>query len=203
MIESSRKLALAGAEFFICPANTNHVVFERVRDAVVIPWLHIASVVGERAANLGCKRTLLLGTRTLMQSKVYDPFFDAKGIELRLPEAAEQEEVNRMIYDELVRGKVVASSKTYVERLIDRYADQQQCDSVVLGCTELPLLVPDVKGSLSVLDSTRLVAHGAIGFSLGMSLGEVERLITNRGTTERPAAVCGIGNFRGGRSRSS
>lgn len=181
MIELSRKLALSGAEFFICPANTNHIVFSRVRDEVIIPWVHIASVVADRAADLKCKRALLLGTKPLMQSPVYNPFFEARNIELRLPRIDEQNEIFRIIYEELIRGAVLSSSRNFIELLIRKYVSQEECDAVIFGCTELPLLLGQTE--VPILDSTQLVAHGAIAFSLGMTLLEVENVIAMKGTT--------------------
>ncbi|MFN8389222.1 MAG: amino acid racemase [Bdellovibrionota bacterium] len=177
MIESSQKLKLAGAEFFICPANTNHVVFERVQDRIYLPWLHIAEVVAERARDLGCGRALLLGTKTLMRSDVYRPFLDAQGVELVLPEAEEQDELNRIIYDELVRGMVVPSSKAFVERTIERSTREQGSDSVILGCTELPMLDVRLNPDVQILDSTRLLARGAVALSVGMTRRECEALV--------------------------
>jgi len=184
MIESSAKLASAGAEFFICPANTNHIVFDSVQNSLALPWLHIAEVVAEQANNVGCKRTLLLGTQALMQGGVYSPFFAARNIELHLPEEVEQEKLNRLIYEELVHGNVVDSSRNFVERLIEAHVTKHQCDSVILGCTELPLLLEDFSPGMTILDSTRLIAHGAIALSIGLSLSEVERLITNKSSGE-------------------
>ena len=179
IIESSQKLASAGAEFFICPSNTNHVVYDRVQAALAIPWLHIASTVAERAFDLRCKRALLLGTKTLMNSSVYSPFLSFREIELRIPNNTEQEELNRLIYEELVAGRVITSSKVFVESLISKYIKAEQADSVILGCTELPMLIKKSDMGVTILDSTRLVAHGAIAYSLGLSLFEVERLISD------------------------
>jgi len=190
IVESSAKLASVGAKFFICPANTNHVVFDRAQSALAIPWLHIADIVATRAAELGCKRTLLLGTQTLMRSTVYPPFFSARNIELHLPEKSEQEDLNRIIYEELVRGRVTETSRNFVERLIKDSIIRHRCDSVILGCTELPLLLEGSSADVAVLDSTRLIAHGAIASSVGLSLSEVERLITIKSSGEP-----GRGNF--------
>lgn len=173
LLESSRKLAAAGAEFFICPANTNHIAYETVCTKVAIPWLHIAAVVGEYGNHRGCERSLLLGTKSLVTSDVYPRYFSTQGIEVVLPLEQEQEEVFRIIYEELVRGAIRPESKSYVASLIRKYAAEQKCDSVVLGCTELPLLISESDCDITVLDSTRILAWGAVAKSLGISLEKV------------------------------
>ncbi len=175
LVESSQKLAASGAEFFICPANTNHIVYDKVLSQIAIPWLHIAEIVAERAASQGCKTSLLLGTKTLMQSDVYPHYFDRANISIELPQSEEQELLNTIIYKELVRGVVTDSSRETVRKIIDRYLSSG-CDSVILGCTELPILVSELPQGATLLDSTRLVAKGAVAYSLGKRLSEIDFL---------------------------
>ena len=170
MVRSSQKLASVGAAFFICPANTNHIVCDEVRDRVAIPWLHIAEIVVQEALRHQCKRTLVLGTQFLMQSEVYSSRFSPEGIETVVPNPDEQQMLHRIIYNELVPGLILPASKAAIHALIREYQKTHNCDSVVLACTELPLLLDSTEIEIVALDSTRLVAQGAVAYSLGMQL---------------------------------
>lgn len=173
MIASSKKLAAAGAGFFVCPANTNHVAFDRCQNEVAVPWIHIADVVAEEASRRSCKRSLVLGTRTLVESSIYPNFFSRAGIEVVIPGHNDKDWLHGVIYNELIRGVVRRETKENIQRLIDRYMRNQGCDSVILGCTELPLVVNQDAIEAVVLDSTRILALGAVARSLGISLGDL------------------------------
>jgi aspartate racemase len=154
MLASARKLASAGAQFLICPDNTIHQALAYVVPRSPLPWLHIAEVVAAEAAARGFKRLGLTGTRWLMEGPVYPPA-------LLRPSAAERDELNRIIMDELVCGVFRPQALACLQRVIARMKEQG-CDAVVLGCTELPLLVDDSTSPLPTLDSTRLLARAAI-----------------------------------------
>ncbi|HET6263630.1 MAG TPA: amino acid racemase [Usitatibacter sp.] len=161
MLGSAAKLAGAGADFLICPDNTIHQAFAHVAPRSPLPWLHIAEVVALEARARGFRRLGLLGTRYLVDSDVYPEKLSALGIEYLRPEAAEREEVNRIIFDELVYGVFKPEALAHHQRVIARMK-QAGCDAVVLGCTEIPLLVSDATSSLPTLDSTRLLAGAAL-----------------------------------------
>jgi aspartate racemase len=161
MLGSAAKLAGAGADFLICPDNTIHQAFAHVAPRSPRPWLHIAEVVALEARARGFRRLGLLGTRYLVDSDVYPEKLSALGIEYLRPEAAEREEVNRIIFDELVYGVFKPEALAHHQRVIARMK-QAGCDAVVLGCTEIPLLVSDATSSLPTLDSTRLLARAAL-----------------------------------------
>lgn len=161
MLRSGEALARAGADFLICAANTPHQGLDRVRDRSPLPWLHIAEVVLDEALRRGLKRLLLLGTRPLMLGPVYPPHARARGIELVLPEEAERDEIQRNIFEELVHGRLEPSTRRSYIELVERSAGSG-CDGVILGCTEIPLIVTEDDLCLPALDSTRLLAAAAV-----------------------------------------
>lgn len=161
MLASAEKLAKAGADFVICPDNTIHEAFDEVAGKSPIPWLHIAEVVADEAARKGYKKLGLLGTNYLMEGPVYPPKLSARGIECETPEPDERRAINEIIFDQLVKGQFTDESRLYFARVIDRLR-VKGCDAVVLGCTEIPLLVTQESSSLPILDSTRLLARAAL-----------------------------------------
>ncbi len=160
MLSSANKLLASGADFLICPDNTIHqaLPYIAVRS---LPWLHIAEVVAEEAAARAFRRVGLTGTRYLIQSEVYPEKLAARGLEFVRPNSAEREEINRIIMDELVCGTFTPAAVTYFQTVISRMKDAG-CDAVVLGCTEIPLLMNDANSPLPTLDSTRLLARAAL-----------------------------------------
>jgi aspartate racemase len=161
MLSSADKLAKAGADFLICPDNTIHQAFSYVELRSPLPWLHIAEVVAEEASRRGFHRLGLTGTRWLMESEVYPQKLTARGLEYLRPDLAEREEINRIIMDELVYGIFKPESVAYFQQVITRLQDQG-CGAVILGCTEIPLILSDANSPLPVLDSTRLLARAAL-----------------------------------------
>jgi aspartate racemase len=161
MLASAHKLAQAGADFAICPDNTCHNAFDLVAARSPIPWLHIAEEVAAEARRRGFQRLGVLGTCFLMEGPVYDAKLDAAGIGHVIPEVEDRERINRIIFDELIRGQFTAQSNRYFTEAIGRLKDRG-CDAVVLGCTEIPLIVTRENSPLPVLDSTRLLARGAL-----------------------------------------
>jgi len=154
MLGSARKLAAMGADFLICPDNTLHQALPYVAPRSPLPWLHIAEVVAAEAAARGYRRVGLTGTRWLMEGPVY-----AK--ELVRPDEAEREEINRIIMDELVCGVFKPAAVEYFQQVIEKMK-RARCDAVVLGCTEIPLIISDANSPLPTLDSTRLLARAAL-----------------------------------------
>jgi aspartate racemase len=154
MLASAEKLARIGADFLICPDNTLHAALPRVLPRSPRPWLHIAAEVAKQAAQRGYRRLGLTGTRWLVESDVYPADYVR-------PDRAEREEINRIIMDELVCGVFKPESVAYFEQVMRRMK-QQGCDAVVLGCTEIPLIMSDANSPLPTLDSTRLLARAAL-----------------------------------------
>ena len=161
MLSSAEKLAKAGADFLICPDNTIHQVFDLVKHRSPRPWLHIAEEVAHEAKRSHYKRLGVLGTRYLMEGPVYPEKLEAAGLEHRIPGAKEREKINQIIFDELVNAQFTSRSLAYFREVIRGLADEG-CDAVVLGCTEIPLLVTTETSPLPLLDSTRLLARAAL-----------------------------------------
>ena len=161
MLSSAGKLAAIGAELLICPDNTIHQAFPWVEPRSPLPWLHIAEVVAAEAAARGYRRLALTGTRWLVDSEVYPEKLAAHGLEWVRPDPAEREEIHRIIMDELVYGRFEPAAVAALQRIVGRLAGEG-CDAVVLGCTEIPLVLDDTTSPLPTLDSTRLLARAAL-----------------------------------------
>jgi aspartate racemase len=161
MLTSARKLAQIGVDFLICPDNTIHKALPYVQSRSPVPWLHIAEVVAARAVELGFSHLGLTGTRWLVDSDVYPQKLEARGLTYVRPSSAERDELNRIIMDELVYGIFKPEAIEFHQRVIGRMKDQG-CDAVVLGCTEIPLIMDNTNSPLPTLDSTRLLARAAL-----------------------------------------
>lgn len=161
MLDSARKLADIGARFLICPDNTIHQAVPFIADRLPRPLLHIAEVVAAEAAKRKVRKVALTGTRYLVESDVYPQALSAQGIEFLRPDAPEREEINRIIFDELVYGVFKPEAVQYFQRVIQGLA-LEGCDAVILGCTEIPLIMNDQTSPLPTLDSTRLLARAAL-----------------------------------------
>ena len=161
MLRSAERLAKAGADFLICPDNTIHQAFDMVEHRSPRPWLHIAREVGAEAKARGYRRLAVTGTKYLMEGPVYREALKSAGIEHRVPGPEQRQRINQIIFDELVNGQFLPRSLAYFVEVIRRMKDEG-CDAVVLGCTEIPLLVTEEASPLPVLDSTRLLARAAV-----------------------------------------
>jgi aspartate racemase len=172
LLASVHKVAQAGADFAICPDNTYHQAIDLIRPRSPIPWLHIAEVVAEGAHRLGYSRLGILGTKYLMEGPVYraalsEPGAVATGPNRRptftliTPDEADRERINEIIFKELVNGIFAEGSRLYLNEVAAKLKERR-CDAVVLGCTELPLIVRPDDTPLPTLDSTRLLARAAL-----------------------------------------
>ncbi len=161
MLASAEKLAAAGADFVICPDNTIHQAFDLVAPRSPLPWLHIAEVVTDEAVGRGFRRLALTGTKWLVDSSVYPEKLAARGLAFERPDPDERVEIDRIIMAELVNGIFRPEAVVTIQKTIARLADAG-CDAVILGCTELPLIIDDTNSRLPTLDSTRLLARAAL-----------------------------------------
>lgn len=161
MLGSARKLATIGADFVICPDNTIHQALPHIEARLPIPWLHIAEAVAAEAAARGFRRIGLTGTQWLVDSEVYPQKLAARGLDYVRPDPAERAGINRFIMDELVKGVRSPEAIAYHQKVIGGLK-QKGCDAVVLGCTEIPLIIDDGNSPLPTLDSTRLLARAAL-----------------------------------------
>lgn len=169
MLSSARKLASIGAQFAICPDNTIHQALDLVVPESPIPWLHIAEAVGAEAHRRGLKTLAITGTRYLMTGPVYPAALRRFGLDCRIPEAPDRERIDTIIFKELVNGVFREESRLYFNEVIGAMK-ARGCDGVVLGCTEIPLLVNPADCPLPTLDSTRLLARAALRDALELPL---------------------------------
>src|SRR5712691_3437722 len=161
LLKSANILVRAGAGLLICPDNTLHQALDLVREQSPAQWLHIAEEVAAVAATRHFERLGILGTRYLMEGPVYPEKLAARGIASEIPEAHERERINTIIFDELVYGRFEESSRRYFQGVIEALG-ARGCDAVVLGCTEIPLLVSEAESPLPAIDSTRTLARAAL-----------------------------------------
>lgn len=161
LLESAAKVARAGADFIISPCNSAHEAFEFVRSRSPIPWLHIAEVVGDAAVSRGQSKLGILGSRFLMEGSVYREVLSQRGIKAVIPETNERETINRFILTELVNGILRDSTRDYFRSVVSHLSDNG-CDGVVMGCTEIPLILSQDDVEVPLLDSTRLLAKAAL-----------------------------------------
>ena len=161
MLSSASKLAKSGADFLICPDNTIHRSLPYVAARSPLPWMHVAEVVAAQAVERGFRRLGLTGTRWLVESEIYPEKLAARGVQYARPSVPEREEINRIIMDELVYGVFKPEAVACLQGVIGRLKEEG-CDAVVLGCTEIPLIMSDSNSPLPTLDSTRLLARAAL-----------------------------------------
>jgi aspartate racemase len=161
LAESAHKVAQAGAAFAICPDNTYHRAFRYLIPKSPIPWIHIAAAVAAEASRSGYERLGILGTKYLMEGGVYPDALDEFNIESEIPDEDDRERINEIIFKELVNGLCPERSRLYFNEVTEKLKTRG-CDAVVLGCTEIPLIVRPDDTPLPTLDSTRLLARAAL-----------------------------------------
>lgn len=166
MIDAALSLESGGADFIVICTNTMHKMADEVERAVNIPLLHIADAAATEIQRLGLKKIGLLGTRFTMEEPFYkDRLAQKFGLEVVIPDAADREIVHRVIYDELVVGKIEPASKAQYQRIIAGL-QTQGCEGIILGCTEIGLLVKQTDCTIPLFDTTLLHARAAVDFAL-------------------------------------
>ena len=161
MLTSAEKLARVGASFLICPDNTIHQAMPLVLPESPLPWLHIAQVVAKTARDRGYSNLAVTGTRWLMESDLYSDALTGEGLRCLRPTASDREAIHRIIMDELVPGSPGPEAVSLFQEIIGRLKTSG-ADAVILGCTEIPLIIDDANSPLPTLDSTRLLARAAL-----------------------------------------
>jgi aspartate racemase len=161
MLSSTRIVAQAGAQLAISPDNTIHEAFDMVEAGSPVPWLHIAREVARAAERAGHRRVGVLGTKYLVTGPVYPEALAARDIEHLIPDEADRERIDGIIFGELVNGVFENASRAFFAGVIDKLR-KRGAEAVVLGCTEIPLLIGPGDSALPTLDSTRLLARGAL-----------------------------------------
>jgi len=161
MLSSVDKLKKQGADFIICPDNTIHQAFDYVAQRSPLPWLHIADCVIREAKKRNYQKLGILGTQWLVESDVYPAKIERANLSWLRPTQEAIEEIDHLIMSELVYGIVRPRTVHYFQKTINKFRDSG-CDSVILGCTEIPLLISDSNSSLPTLNSNRILAKAAI-----------------------------------------
>lgn len=165
LMTTARSLAAAGCDFFICPDNTAHQALERPGEPFPIPGLHIAEVVCARAGADGRRRLGVMGTRWLMEGPVYTAAAARHGLASVIPGPERRAWIDRAIFEELCAGEIRDETRAGFVAAI-RELQAEGCDAVVLGCTEIPLIVSDADSPLPSLPSTHLLAKAAVDAAL-------------------------------------
>jgi aspartate racemase len=163
--EAARRLEAAGADFIVMAANTMHLVFDQVQACVQVPMLSLLDAVGESILARGMKRVGLLGTQYTMEKTFYQDALSRRGITVLVPDAEDRRYVNAVIYNELVAGQIRAESRAGLIAVIRRLAERG-AQGVILGCTEIPLLVAEVDAGVPLFDTTAIHAEAALRFAV-------------------------------------
>lgn len=166
LASSAKRLERAGATALIIGANSMHKVYDEVAAAVSVPIIHIAECVGQRMADKGVRKAALLGTRNVMLESFYRQKLIAKDIELLPPEMAFVDTLDRIIYEELIQGKVTRQAERELKTIITNL-EQDGAEAVVLGCTELEMIVDVDANVLPIYDCTRIHAEAAVDWIMG------------------------------------
>jgi aspartate racemase len=166
LVASAQRLEAAGATALLIGANSMHKVYDAVAAGVSVPVLHIAECVGVRMAHDGTRKAALLGTRNVMVESFYRQKLIAHDVELLPPEMAFVDTLDRIIYDELLLGKATRQSERELKTIITNL-EQDGAEAIVLGCTELEMVVDVDANVLPIYDCTRIHADAAVEWILG------------------------------------
>ena len=166
MVDAARRIERGGADFLVIATNTMHKMAEEVAAAIGIPLLHIADATAERIKAQGLRKVGLLGTRFTMEEDFYRGRLEQKhGLTVLIPDRADRDEVHRVIYEELVVGRIVPASRQRYIAIMERLIDQG-AEGIILGCTEIGLLVKDGDVPVPLFDTTRIHAEAAVDWAL-------------------------------------
>jgi aspartate racemase len=166
LAEGIARLKSAGADFFFCPDNTAHLALENPGWPFVLPGVHIAEVTAHAAVHAGVRRVALLGTKWTMTGPIYPRMLGAMGVATVLPTPEEMDAIQAAIFDELCQGNLTGRAPDLFRDVIARMA-RTGCDGAILGCTEIPLVVPEGTAPVPTFDTTRLIAKAAVAAALG------------------------------------
>jgi aspartate racemase len=165
LTEAAHRLEAAGADFILIATNTMHIVFDEVQAQVNVPMLSLLDAVGTAILARGLETVGLLGTRFTMEKTFYQDALAQKGIRVIVPDAQDRQIVNDVIYNELIAGKIRDESRDQYVQIIDRLA-RRGAEGVILGCTEIPLLVSEEDAGRPLFDTTTIHAEAALNYAL-------------------------------------
>ncbi len=163
--EAAQKLETAGADLIVIATNTMHLIFDQVQASVTVPMLSLLDAVGDAILARGLDTVGLLGTRFTMEKTFYQDALTRKGITVLVPDAQDREFVNAVIYDELVAGHIRDESRAGYVAIIEKLA-QRGAEGIILGCTEIPLLVNEDDAGMPLFDTTVIHAKAALNYAL-------------------------------------
>ncbi|MCL5021819.1 MAG: aspartate/glutamate racemase family protein [Nitrospirae bacterium] len=167
MIDAAQRLKRGGADFIVIASNTMNSTADLIEADVKIPVLHIADATGKKVKEKGIKTVALLGTTYTMEENFYRDRLEKKyGLKVVIPNKAERDYINKVIFDELCAGKILKESKEQFIRIIKRQVKEEGAEGVILGCTEIPLLIKQEDVSVPVFDTTAIHSEAAIKYSL-------------------------------------
>jgi aspartate racemase len=168
MIEAARRLERGGADFILICTNTMHRMADEVQAAIAIPLLHIADPTAERVRAAGYQRVGLLGTAFTMEQDFYKGRLSAQhGLDVIVPDEPDREVVHRIIYDELVQGHVAAASRQAYREIIERLI-ARGAQAIILGCTEIMLLIDPEDSAVPLFDTTAIHAEAAVDYAVAI-----------------------------------
>ena len=167
LIKAAHSLEAAGAEVLLIATNTMHIVFDQVQASVRIPMLNLLETVGDAIQARGLATVGLLGTKFTMEKDFYREALSAQGIRVLIPEAQDRQYVHSVIYEELVAGKIRDDSRSGFVSVIDRLAERG-AQGMILGCTEIPLLITEQDAGIPLFDTTAIHAEAALRYAVGI-----------------------------------
>lgn len=166
MVQSAKQLERAGADLVVLCTNTMHLSSSEIIKNISIPFLHIAEAVGDEIAKRGLKKVGLLGTKFTMEKDFYKAVIHNKfGVEVIIPNSEDRNTVHKIIYEELVQGTINDESREKYKAIIGKLQDQG-AQGVILGCTEIPLLISDADVSIPTFNTTRIHAEKAVEWAV-------------------------------------
>ena len=166
MVAATKQLKAAGADFIVLCTNTMHLCAPVIIENTSIPFLHIAEATGLEIEKKGLKKVALLGTKFTMEKDFYKQYIsDNFGIEVIIPTKDERENIHQIIYQELVHGKIINESRETYKQIIENL-EERGAEGVILGCTEIPLLISDSDVNISTFDTTTIHAEKAVEWAL-------------------------------------
>ncbi len=166
LVKAVQALHQAGADFAIISANTPHLVFDEVASRVAIPMLSIVEVTCYEAKRLGFKKVGLMGTMTTMSSDFYERVFQKEGIEIIVPDSQEKEYIHKKLVSEIIYGNFYNETRQGLLKIIKRMIDEEHIEGLILGCTELPLILTKSEFGIPFLNTTKLHTESAVNFTL-------------------------------------
>ncbi|PEY23187.1 aspartate racemase [Bacillus anthracis] len=159
-------LQSAGADFIIICTNTMHKVVEKIKENIHIPVLHIADATAKEMKRKGIQTVGLLGTKYTMELDFYKSRIEENHIKVTVPSKTDRDKINEVIYTELCLGKIVSQSREYYKRVIEELVQEGGAQGIILGCTEIGLLVKQEDVSIPIFDTTHIHAVEAVNFAL-------------------------------------